>query len=155
MNKVYFFVYNTKKAQGLEVWWGGKGNGLALTIYSKGAWLATFADPFNSTIYNHSSIAMRAATTKIPHLLYEKETYLKAPKVMNDFIYDLFTMTLYDGIRRKTPKYIQCENKGKIPRLVALPSPPSTKWRPTVFQCPKTLKKKKAEPTLAGRGILV
>ena len=28
-------------------------------------------------------------------------------------IYDLFTMTVYDGNGRKTPKYIQIENKGK------------------------------------------
>ena len=33
---VYFDVGNTKKAQGLEVWGGGEGSGLALSIYSKG-----------------------------------------------------------------------------------------------------------------------
>ena len=32
---------------------------------------------------------MRAATTKIPHLLYEKDL-LKTPKAMNDFIYNLW-----------------------------------------------------------------
>ena len=42
---------------------------------------------------------------------------------------------LYDGDGRKTPKYKR-RNKGKIPRLVSLPS---TKWRPTVFRCPKTI----------------
>ena len=47
-------------------------------------------------------------------------------------------MNLYAGDERKTPKYVQNENQGKIPRLVALPSPRLRKWRPTVFRCPKT-----------------
>ena len=64
---------------------------------------------------------MRAAITKIPHLLYE-EVLLKIPRFMNDFIYmyDLFTMNVM-GMGEK-PRNIY-KNKGKIPRLVALPSP--------------------------------
>ena len=103
---LYFFVDNIKKAEGLEVLGGGEGSGFALTIYSKGTYLATFADPFNSTIYNHSSIIMRAATTKIPHLLYEKDL-LKTPIEMCDFIYN----DLYDGDERKTPKYTKIQEQ--------------------------------------------
>ena len=63
---------------------------------------------------------MRAAITKIPHLLYE-EVLLKIPRLMNDFIYkyDLFTMNVM-GMGEK-PRNIY-KNKGKIPRLVTLPS---------------------------------
>ena len=42
-------------------------------------------------------------------------------------IYDLFTMTVYDGNGRKSPKYIQSENKGKNSPLGCPPIPPSTK----------------------------
>ena len=55
---------------------GGEGSGHAVSKNTMGTWLTTFADPFNSTIYIQSSINVRAATTKIPHLLCEK-TYLK------------------------------------------------------------------------------
>ena len=54
-----------------------------------------------------------------------KKDLLKTPEVMHDFIYNLWflQMNAYDGDGRKTPKYIQKQrNKGKIPRLVALPS---------------------------------
>ena len=77
-----------------------------LTICSKGNLLATFADPFNSTIYNHSSIAIHSATTKIPHLLYEKDL----PKTPN-LIYLQFMIYLqgisYDGNGRKTQNTIK------------------------------------------------
>ena len=70
--------------------------------------------------------------------------------------YDLFTMNLYDGNGRKTPKYVQTK-KGKIPLLVALPPTPRLrKWRPTVFRCPKTPKTSRTypmwdwDPTLVG-----
>ena len=64
---------------------------------------------------------MRAAITKIPHLLYE-EVLLKIPRLMNDFIYkyDLFTMNVM-GMGEKTRNIYK--NKGKIPRLVTFPSP--------------------------------
>ena len=62
---------------------------LTMVIHlTKGTKLATIADPFNSIIYNHSSIAIHAATTKIPHLLYEKDL-LKTLNVMYDFIHHL------------------------------------------------------------------
>ena len=66
---------------------------------------------------------MRAATTKIQHLLYEKDL-LKTLKVMYDFftIYDLFTMNIYDGDKRKTSKYIKWKPRKKFP--VWLPSHP-------------------------------
>ena len=52
---------------------------------------------------------MRAAITKIPHLLYEE--VLKIPRFMNDFIYmyDLFTMSVM-GMGEK-PRNIY-KNKG-------------------------------------------
>ena len=42
-------------------------------------------------------------------------------------------MNLYAGNGRKTPKYVQYEKQGKIPRLVTLPSPPSTKMEADCF----------------------
>ncbi len=83
-----------KKARGLMVFGGGEGSRLALTIFSKWTELATFADPFNNTIYNHSSITMHAATTKIPHFLYEK-VLLKT----REWCIILFTM--YDFLQWK------------------------------------------------------
>ena len=67
---------------------------------------------------------MRAAVTKIPHLLYE-ENLLKTQKWYMIFIYKIWFM--YNemmGMGEKTPEklYIQ-EKQGKIPRLVSLPSP--------------------------------
>ena len=105
----YFFVTCTKKAQSLKVLGGGNGSGHALTKKSKGTELATFADPFNSTIYNHSSFIMRAAVTKIPHLLYE-EDLLKTRKWYMIFIYKIWFM--YNdmmGMGEKKPEkiYIQ------------------------------------------------
>ena len=55
---------------------------------------------------------------------------------------------LYDGDGRKTPKYTKDETKEKIPCLVALQSPPSMKWRPTVLQCLKTPKTSRTYPNL-------
>ena len=118
-------------------------------MYSKETELATFADPFSSTIYNNSSIAICAAITKIPHLLYE-EVLLKIPRLENDFIYkyDLFTMNVI-GMGEK-PRNIY-KNKGKIPRLVAIP--PSIKLEADCF--PGRKNRKQAGPTLGGAGILV
>ena len=66
---------------------------------------------------------MRAATTKIPHLLYEKDL-LKTPKVMYDFIYNLtfiYNESIWWGWEKK-PKHEKYETKEKdFPRLVALP----------------------------------
>ena len=91
---------------------------------------------------------MRAATIKIPHLLYEKDL-LKTPKIMYDFIYNLWFMNVYDGDGRKTRNIYKAKTKEKIPRLVALPSPRlRKKWRPTVFRCLKTPKKSRTYPRL-------
>ena len=103
------------------------------TILSKGPYLATFADPSNSTIYNQPFFTKRAAATKIPHLLCEK-TYLK-PRIecmilltKNDFIYK---NVVYDRDGRKTAKTFP----------IWLPfHPTSMVWRPTVFGCPRTRK---------------
>ena len=77
---------------------------------------------------------MRAATTKIPHLLYEK-AYLKPRKwcMISFTIYDLFTMNVYDGDGRKTPKYTKSENKGKNSPFDGPPIPPSTKMEADCF----------------------
>ena len=94
---------------------------------------------------------MRAATTKIPHLLSEKDL-LKTPKVM----YDLFTMHEYDGDgRRNNSEIYKTKTKEKIPRLVALPSPRLRKWRSTVFRCPKTPITSWTYPRWDGGPILV
>ena len=69
-------------------------------------------------------------------------------------IYGLLTKILYDGDGRKTPKYKKDETKEKIPHLVALPSPLSTKWRTTVFWCLKTSRtypKWEKDPNLTGQ----
>ena len=48
--------------------------------------------------------------------------------------FDFYKMNSYDGDGRKTPKYIQKQrNKGKIPRLVAPPIPPSIKLEADCF----------------------
>ena len=94
---------------GHEAQWfcGGRiGSHHAISILSKGPWLATFADPFNSTIYNQPFFTKRTAATKIPHLLCEK-THLKPWMecmiffTKNDFIYK---NVLCDGDGRKTAK---------------------------------------------------
>ena len=71
---------------------------------------------------------------------------------MNDFIYkyDLFTMNVM-GMGEK-PRNIY-KNKGKIPRLVALPSPPSIKLEADCF--PGRKNRKQVGPTLGGTGILI
>ena len=54
---------------------------------------------------------------------------------------------LYDGDERKAPKYTKKnENKEKNLPFSYPPFPPSTKWRPTVFRCPKTAKDKPELP---------
>ncbi len=63
----------------------------------------------NSKIYNHSYITMRTATTKIPHLLYEKYL-LKNPEWNVGLYLQLMIylqLILYDEDGRKTPKYIK------------------------------------------------
>ena len=87
---------------------------------------------------------MRAATTKIPHLLCEK-TYLK-PQVQCVILFtidNLFTRMLYMmGVGEKTRNTKEkTKNKEQIPRLVTLPSPRLRK-RPTVFRCPKNTENK-------------
>ena len=60
---------------------------------------------------------------------------------------DLFTKRVkwWDG--RKTPKYKnECKNQGKNSPFDCPPIPSSTKWRPTVFRCPKTPKTSRTYP---------
>ena len=85
---------------------------------------------------------MRAATTKIPHLLYEKDL-LKNPEsdvwlYLQIMIYLQWIYMM--GMGEKPHKYVQTKNKEKFP--VWLTSHPYRlrKWRPTVFRCPKTPK---------------
>ena len=154
---LFYFIVFTMKAQGLEVLGGGEGNGLVLTMYSKGTLLATFADPFNSTVYNHSSIAMHAATTKIPHFLYEKGLF-KTPNEMRDFICNLwfiYNECIWWEWEKKPRNLQKAKTKEKIPRLVALPSPRLRKWGPTVFRCPKTPKTSRTYPRWDGGPSLV
>ena len=138
------FIYINGRHKALRFWGEGSGHSV---LCSKGTLLATFADPFNNTIYNHSSIAICAAITKIPHSLYE-EVLLKNPRLMNDFIYkyDLFTMNMM-GMGEKTPKYIQ-KQKTKEKSPVWLPS------HPPVY-IPGRKNRKQAGPTLGGMGILI
>ena len=90
---------------------------------------------------------MRAATTKIPHLLYEKDL-LKTPKVM----YDLFTMHVYDGDGRKTPKYTKRKPRKKF--TVWLPShPPVYENGGRLFSGVRK-HRKQARPTVGGMGAL-
>ena len=49
--------------------------------------------------------------------------------------------------------YKSKKNKGKIPRLVSLPSPPSLKLEADCF--PGRKNRKQAGPTLGGAGILI
>ena len=66
---------------------------------------------------------------------------------MNNFtIYGLFTKMLYDGDGRKTPEYTKDETKEKNSPFGCPLIPPSTKWRPTVFRCPKTPKTSRTYP---------
>ena len=69
-------------------------------------------------------------------------------------VYDLFTMNIYDGNGRKTPKYVQKKTKEKIPRLVALPSPPVYENGSRLFSGVRK-HRKQAGPTLGGTGALV
>ena len=87
-NKKTLAVYDKKKSalfpyfynkEGSRPWsfvGGGKGAVMLFLYILRETQIATFADPSNSTIYRQSYITMRAASTKIPHLLCEK-TYLK------------------------------------------------------------------------------
>ena len=68
-------------------------------------------------------------------------------------IYDLFTMNLYDGYGRKTPKYIHTKTKEKFP--VWLPShPPVYENGGRLFSGVRK-HRKQAGPTLGGTGILL
>ena len=62
-------------------------------------------------------------------------------------------MNLYAGDGRKTPKYVQNENQGKILRLVALPSPLYEDGGRLFSGVRK--KPKQTGPTLGGTGILL
>ena len=102
----------------------------------------------SSTIYRHSSITMRATTTKMPHLLCEK-IYLK-PRMeclILFTIYDLFTKNV---IWWGWEKNLEIQKRIRKPRknfpFSCPPITPSTKWRPTVFRCPKTPKTSRTCP---------
>ena len=64
-------------------------------------------------------------------------------------------MKIYDGDGRKKPENEKTRNQGKIPRLVALPSPRQRKWRPTVFRFPKIPKTSRTYPRWDGGPSLV
>ena len=53
---------------------------------------------------------------------------------------------LYDGYGRKTSKYTKDETKEKNSPFGFPSIPPSTKWRPAVFRCPKTPKTNRIYP---------
>ena len=74
---------------------------------------------------------MRAATTKIPHLLDEKDL-LKTPKVMYDFynLWFIYNECIWWGWEKK-PEIYKAKTKEKIPRLVV--HPPSTKMEADCF----------------------
>ena len=69
-------------------------------------------------------------------------------------VYNLFTMNIYDGNGRKTPKYVQTKTKEKIPHLVALPYPRLRKNGGRLFSGVRK-HRKQAGPTLGGTGSLV
>ena len=97
---------------------------------------------------------MRAAVTKIPHLLYE-EDLLKTRMWCMILFTIWFMYNGYDGNGREKPRKVYIhENKEKIPRLVDLPSPPpSIKLEADCF--PGRKSRKQAGPTLGGAGILI
>ena len=68
-------------------------------------------------------------------------------------IYDLFTMNVYDGDGRKTPKYIKRKPRKKFP--VRLPShPPVYENGGRLFSSVRK-HRKQAGPSLGGTGALV
>ena len=68
--------------------------------------------------------------------------------------YDFLQMDSYDGDGRKNPEiYTTKKKQGKIPRLVALPSPPSIKLGADCF--PGRKNRKQVGPALGGTGILI
>ena len=99
---------------------------------------------------------MHAATTKIPHLLNEKDL-LENPEWNVGFYLQLMIYLqwmLYDRDGRKTLKYTknEYENQGKIPRLVDLPSP--RLWNGGLLFSGVRKHRKQAGTTQGGRGIL-
>ena len=140
------FIHRRHKA----LKFGGRGRERSCySMCSKGTLLATFADPFSSTIYNHSSIARCAATTKILHLLYE-EVLLKTRKwcMILFTINDLFIMNMM-GMGEKNPKYIQTKNKEKFP-VWLLSHPPIYKIRGRLFSGAKEPKTSRTYPRWDG-----
>ena len=69
---LYFHYLDNGEHKALWFCGGGEGSGHALSILSKRSELATFADPFNKTIYRQTSIPSHATFTKMPHLLCEQ-----------------------------------------------------------------------------------
>ena len=66
---------------------------------------------------------------------------------------DLFTMSVYDGNGRKTPKCTQKQNTKEKPPFGCPPIPPSIKLEADCF--PGRKNRKQAGPTLGGTGILI
>ena len=97
---------------------------------------------------------MRAAVTKILHLLYEEDLLKTREWCMILFtIYGLFTMDMM-GMGEKNPeKYIYIKNKEKIPPFGCPPIHPSIKLEADCFPGRKNWKQ--AGPTLGGTGILI
>ena len=120
--------------------WGFWGRWGAISMFSKGSELATFADPFINITYEHQSFTKHAATTKIPYLLCEKIYFKPWIKCMT-----LFTKMWWEW-EKKTEK----ETKEKNPRLITLPSP-LLRYGVRLFSGIRE-RRKQAGPTLSGRG---
>ena len=105
------------------------------SICSKGTLLATFADPFNSTIHNHSSIVICAATTKMPHLLYE-EALLETRKWCMILFYNMIYLQWIWWEWENPPP----EKQGKKSPFGCPPIPPVNKIGSRLFSGTKELK---------------
>ena len=88
------------------------------------------------------------------HIWSMKKSYLKTPRVMNDFIYNVwFIYNGYDGNGRKTPKYIQSKKQRKNPPFGCPPIPTAIKLEVDCF--PGWKNRTQAGLTLGGIGILI
>ena len=96
---------------------------------------------------------MHAATTKIPHLLYEK-VLLKTRKwcMILFTMYDFLQWIWWEWEKKPRKTYIH-KKQGKNPPFGFPPIPPSIKLEADCF--PGRKYRKQAGPTLGGAGILL
>ena len=92
---------------------------------------------------------MHAATTKIPHLLYEKVLLKTRKWCMILFTIFVFLQWIWWEWEKKTRKIYIHEKQGKIPRLVTLPSP-VYKIGGRLFSGPKKLETSRTHPRWDG-----